>query len=103
MLKISQDWIAYQQFNEVLEDQERQIESAYTKRLVKYHIIFFFKIHFHYNYYLLLYILLYLIVFDELIFFLYKNILIYIFFNNRNYPRKRKDHYINLYLKIFYH
>jgi len=33
LLKISQDWIAYQQFNEVLEDQERQIESAYTKRL----------------------------------------------------------------------
>jgi len=33
LLKISQDWIAYQQFNEVLEDQERQIEQAYTKRL----------------------------------------------------------------------
>lgn len=33
LLKISQDWIAYQQFNEVLEDQERQIESVYNKRL----------------------------------------------------------------------
>jgi len=37
LLKISQDWIAYQQFNEVLEDQERQIESVYTKRLVSYY------------------------------------------------------------------
>jgi len=34
LLKISQDWIAYQQFNEVLEDQEKQIESVYNKRLV---------------------------------------------------------------------
>ncbi|KAG4103224.1 hypothetical protein H8356DRAFT_1647483 [Neocallimastix lanati (nom. inval.)] len=33
LLKISQDWIAYQQFNEVLEDQEKQIESVYNKRL----------------------------------------------------------------------
>jgi len=33
LLKSSQDWIAYQQFNEVLEDQERQIESVYNKRL----------------------------------------------------------------------
>jgi len=37
LLKISQDWIAYQQFNELLEDQERQIESVYSKRLVSYY------------------------------------------------------------------